>query len=106
MANYIVYPGYGLIAPGEEESYIEGAELASLYGLEVDEYEIGEEVGQTGTVYDADHIHLLPRPDGLYRNIKTELGDNGTDYHWDRMVNPDKFHRRNRDRDIDSNRPR
>lgn len=97
MATYIVYPGNGRAAPGEAERYIDAAELATLYGLEVSDYEVGAEVGQVGTIYDADHIHLLPRPDGHYRNIKTELGDNGTDTHWRTMVNPDKWRRDNED---------
>ena len=99
MASYIVYPGYGKSAPSEETSYIDGAELASLYGLGVDDYEIGPEA-QAGTIYDADHIHLLPRTDGLYRNIKTALGDNGTDSHYDKMVNPEKWRKDNEDHDI------
>lgn len=105
MANYIVYAGYGLVAPGEEQSYIEAAELASLYGLEVGDYEVGAEA-EVGTIYDANHIHLLPRPDGLYRNIKIELGDNGTDEHYRKMVNPRKWRRENRDNDLERYRSR
>jgi hypothetical protein len=93
--SYIVYPGYGRTAPGEAESYIDTAELAALYGLDIADYEEGVEAGQTGTVYDSDHIHLLPRPDGRYRNIKTELGDNDTDVHYRKMVNPKKWRKNN-----------
>lgn len=100
MPIYIAYPGTGKVSPSAEPSYITGAEVAALYGLGADEYEVGIEEDQRGTSFDVDHIHLLPRPDGLYRNIKTELGDNGTPYHWDKMVNPEKWRKDNEDREI------
>jgi len=99
MATYIVHPGYGVTAPGEAESYIDAAELAALYGLDVADYEVGGDT-EHGTYYDADHIHLLPRPDGRYLNIKTELGDNGTDVHYRTMVDPDKWRRDNKDHGV------
>jgi hypothetical protein len=105
MARYIVYPGYGVTAPGEVESYIEAAELAALYGLGVDDYEVGTYTAETGTAFDADHIHLIPRPDGLYRNIKTELGDTASGLYYDKMVGYDKWREENEDNDIKRNRP-
>lgn len=102
--SYIVYPGNGVTAPGEPVSYIDGPELAALYGLGIGDYEVGPEVGQPGTTFDVDHIHLLPRPDGRYRNIKVELGDNGTDEHYRKMVNPKKWRRDNTDYDTKRNR--
>lgn len=98
MATYVAHAGYGKTAPSASESYIDAAELAALYGLEPGEYEVGAKT-EVGTNFDADHIHLTPRPDGLYRSIKAELGDNGTDYHIDKMVGAKKFRERNIDRE-------
>lgn len=104
MATYIVYAGNGKTAPGEADSYIEAADLATLYGLSVSDYEVGDATTENGSAFDSDHIHLRPRPDGLYRNIKTELGDNGTSSHYDKMVNYDQWRRRNKEYDIERNR--
>lgn len=101
---YIAYAGTGKVSPSAANSFITGAEVAALYGLVGGEYTVGNEAGQVGTVMDSDHIHLKPRPDGRYRDIKLELGDNGTDVHWDRMVNPEKWRRENKDNAIDRNR--
>lgn len=87
MATYITYPGYGRLPGGSDVEYIDAATVAALYGLEVGEYEVGDASTEQGTVMDADHIHLSPRPDGKYRNIKTLLGDNGTSIHLDKPVN-------------------
>ena len=106
MATYIVYAGYGKTAPGESESYIEAASLATLYGLSVSDYEVGSTTSENGTAFDSNHIHLRPRPDGLYRNIKTELGDNGTSVHYDKMVNYRKWRRENKDYEIERYRSR
>lgn len=91
---YVVHPGYGKMPSGDEE-YIEAGTLASFYGLEPTDYLVGLTEQDEGK-----YIHLHPRPDGKYRNIKTELGDNGTPYHMDKMVNYRK-HRRDLD---DTNR--
>lgn len=97
MATYLIFPGYGRTAQGEAITYIDGASLAALYGLSGGEYVIANTPGFKGTDNSIAYINLVPREDGLYRNIKTELGDNGTDYHYDKMVNADK-HRREGDR--------
>lgn len=99
MATYKVYPGYGKLTPSDAvESYIDAPALASLFGLGAFDYEVGS--GPDVVT----HINLRPRPDGLYRNIKTELGDNGTPYHIDKMVNPEKWKRDNYDYDINGYR--
>lgn len=74
--EYTVHPGIGVTTPGGDDEYIDAGTLASLYGLSPGEYAVGGQV-------DVFSIHLFPRPDGKYRNIKTELGDNGQKYHYD-----------------------
>lgn len=71
---YVAHPGNGKISPQLPDEYIDAGTLAALYGLEPDEYTTGGQV-------DAQHIHLFPRPDGKYRNIKLELGDVEGDFY-------------------------
>ena len=94
MANYLVFPGYGKTAQGEAVTYIDAPSLAALYGLVGGEYDVANPSVFRGTEESLSYINLHPREDGLYRNIKNELGDNGTDYHWDRMVNADKHRKK------------
>lgn len=94
--TYMVHSGNGKLSPSADETFIEAATVGSLYGLEAADYELGG-TGEAGTAFNDDYIHLTPRPDGRYRNIKTELGDNGTDIHYRKMVNPDKWRRENND---------
>lgn len=84
--RYMVYAGTGKATPAGVSEYIDAGTLASLYGLDVADYDVGPEVGQPGTAMDSDHIHLRPRPDGRYLNIKTELGDTGIGYKLDYPV--------------------
>lgn len=98
MATYLIFPGNGRTAPGEAVTYIDAASLAALYGLSPSEYDVATTSGFKGTDNSLQYINLVPRSDGLYRNIKIELGDNGTDYHWDKMVNAEK-HRKRGDKD-------
>jgi len=81
---YVCHPGYGRIAPSEAEQYIDAATLAALYGLEPDEYEVGIE-------YSPNEIHLNPRVDGKYIDIKKELGDNPQNEKLDYPVNYKKY---------------
>lgn len=76
MANlpYVAHPGNGKISPQSADEYIDAGTLAALYGLEPEEYETGVEI-------DSAHIHLFPRPDGKYRDIKLELGDVEGDFY-------------------------
>lgn len=94
--TYIVHAGDGKTSPGSASEYIEAAALASLYGLDSGDYEVGDPMDD-GATFGHEHIHLIPRVDGLYRNIKNELGDNGTDTHYREMVNPEKWKRENND---------
>lgn len=98
MANYLIFPGNGRTAPGAAVTFIDAATLAALYGLVGGEYDVAATSQFKGTDNSLLYINLVPRTDGLYRNIKTELGDNGLPYHYDKMVNADK-HRREGDRD-------
>lgn len=70
MVYYIVHPGNVTLLDGSIV-FIDAGTLASLYGLVFGEYDTGilesEDKGQ--------HVHLYPRADGKYRNIKTEVGD-------------------------------
>lgn len=96
MANYLIYPGYGRTAQGEDVTYIDAPSLAALYGLDPGEYVVADASAFRGTEDSLSYINLHPREDGLYRDIKTELGDNGMDYHWDRVVNADKHRKKGR----------
>lgn len=98
MASYLIFPGNGRTAPGAAISFIDAASLAALYGLVGGEYDVASTAGFKGTDASLSYINLVPRDDGLYRNIKIELGDNGTDFHYDKMVNADK-HRKKGDKD-------
>lgn len=74
--DYVVHPGDGKITPGGSTVSIDAGTLASLYGLSAGEYTVGTGYAETA-------IHLVPRPDGKYKNIKTELHDNGLGYAYD-----------------------
>lgn len=87
MPTYICYAGTGKAEPTGAVVSLTAAEVAALYGLAGGEYTVGTTGQEQGVNMDADHIHLSPRPDGKYRNIKTLLGDNGTDFHYDRPAN-------------------
>lgn len=73
---YTIHTGNGRITPSGSIVAIDAGTLASLYGISPSEYTVGTEFAPTS-------IHLVPREDGVYHNIKTELGDNGLDYHYD-----------------------
>jgi len=94
MATYVVHPGTGVLPDGTT-AYIDAGTLAGLYGLDPMDYEVG-----TTEQDEATHIHLHPRSDGKYRNIKILLGDNGTPYHIDKMVN---YRKHRREQEDDSN---
>lgn len=89
---YVCHPGYGKTSPADTKEYIDEATLAALYGLAIDEYE-------TGVPYSSDEIHLNPRQDGKYINIKKELGDNDQNVKLDYPVNYKKY-RKERYRNI------
>jgi hypothetical protein len=74
--DYVVHPGDGRITPGGSIVSIDAGTLASLYGLSPGDYTVGTEFAPTA-------IHLTPKQDGKYKNIKTELHDNGLDYFYD-----------------------
>lgn len=96
MSIYVVHPGDVTLLTGETVN-IDAGTLASYYGLSVDEYTVDaseQETSQDGNII---HVHLYPRPDGKYKNIKTLLGDNGTDTHYDKPVNWRKHQRERRE---------
>lgn len=99
MSNYVVHPGYVTLLSTNESVYVDAGTLASYYGLAVDEYEVGTSVQETSQDGNIIHIHLYPRSDGKYQNIKTLLGDNGTASHYDKPVNW-RRHQRERQRYI------
>lgn len=85
MPTYVVHPGTVTLLNGQTET-VDAGTLAARYGLSPGEYDINlpqQETSQDGSFI---HIHLHPRTDGKYRNIKTLLGDNGTDIHYDKPV--------------------
>ena len=91
---YVIHPGYGLTSPSGTREYIDAATLAALYGLAVDDYEVGVEYSQK-------EIHLNPRADGKYIDIKKELGDNVAGIKMDYPVNKRKYmNERNKERII------
>jgi len=82
---YVCHPGYGKTSPAEaDEEYIDEATLAALYGLLPGEY-------LTGLVESPFEIHLFPRVDGKYIDIKKELGDNPQNEKLDYPVNFKKY---------------
>jgi len=85
--RYIVHPGTVKLLSGSTVTY-DAATLASLYGLSGADYDVATTGSEQEDVTGSDiiHIHLYPREDGQYRNIKTLQGDNGTDSHWDYEV--------------------
>lgn len=87
MNKYVVHPGYVRIFNTEADVYIDAGTLAANYGLSPGEYDVGTTTQQDSMEGDIIQIHLWPRPDNKYQNIKTLLGDNGTDEHIDKMVN-------------------
>lgn len=67
---YVVHPGDVTLKDGSTV-FVDAGTLATYYGLVFGEYD-------TNTAESTDigqHIHLYPRPDGKYKNIKTEVGD-------------------------------
>lgn len=74
--DYVIHSGEGKVSPSGAIEYIDAGTLASLYGLSPGEYEIRSD-------YSPDAIHLGPRQDGKYTNIKNQLADNGQDFHYD-----------------------
>lgn len=74
--KYVVHPGNGKVTPGSTTTYIDAGTLASLYGLLPGDYILSND-------FAPDAIHLVPRSDGRYLPIKSELADNGTDFHQD-----------------------
>ena len=87
MNKYVIHPGYVRIYNTQEDIYVDAGTLAAYYGLSFGEYDINNSEQQDSQEGDIIQCHLFPRPDNKYRNIKTLYGDNGTDYHLDKMVN-------------------
>lgn len=77
MVMYATHPGTGKVSPVSIPEYIDDGTLAALYGLGVGEYTVGATDGNPA------YIHLYPRKDGKYKNIKRELGDTGTQFYQD-----------------------
>lgn len=72
MALYVIHPGsVKLLRKPYDTVFIDAGTLAAYYGLAPGEYEIN--VPEQSDK--AQHIHLYPRPDGKYRNIKELEGD-------------------------------
>lgn len=87
--KYAVYPGTVTLINGEEKSFT-ALELAQLYGVQ-DDY---EEVTQGEAEPYAEYIHLKPRPDGRYEDMKMKLHDNGQQITWDEGLKEDDPKRR------------
>lgn len=76
MAYYVVHPGNVTLQKTGQTVYVDAGTLAANYGLSPGEYDVATPEQEQSVM----HVHLYPRPDALYRNIKTEVGDvpNGT----------------------------
>ncbi|HET8708940.1 MAG TPA: hypothetical protein VFL85_01525 [Candidatus Saccharimonadales bacterium] len=85
MKYYVVHPGSVTLDTGETIE-LDAGTLASNYGLSDGEYYVDTPVQETSQGDNIIHIHLYPRPDNKYQNIKTLLGDNGTDVFYDKPV--------------------
>lgn len=82
--DYVVHPGNGRQTPTGPIEYIDAGTLASLYHLDPGDYIVSNGPD------DWTHIHLHPREDGRYRNIKKLLHDNDEEYYYD---TPAFFHK-------------
>lgn len=70
MSLYVVHPGNVTLNNGTTV-FIDAGTLASYYGLSFGEYDVSTPESSDK----AQHVHLYPRADGKYQNIKTEVGD-------------------------------
>lgn len=70
MGYYVVHPG-NVTLKDNSTVFIDAGTLASLYGLSPGEYDVDTPVNTDK----GQHIHLYPRADAKYKNIKTEVGD-------------------------------
>lgn len=73
--KYAVYPGTVTLYNGTEVE-LDAEELATLYGVEDEDYLVVEDAADIpqGERY-FEYIHLKPRADGAYRNIKSTAQD-------------------------------
>lgn len=82
MPYYVCHSGtVKLDRTGEDEFYT-AADVASLYGLAFGEYIVGGDMENSPMSYD--YVHLYPRSDEAYRDIKTEVGDTPDGIHYDK----------------------
>ncbi len=86
--RYIVHPGSVTLLSTGGVVTLDAATLASYYGLTGSDYDVATTGSQQENSSDGNpmHIHLFPRADGQYQNIKTLHGDNGTTSHTDFIV--------------------
>lgn len=93
MATYVVHPGSVVLLHNNEEVAFTAQELAEAYGLGEGEYISSDDKEYSGTYATFRYIHLYPRRDGNYSDIKDLLGDTGEDFHYDVLTaTPDKDH--------------
>lgn len=104
--KYAVYPGTVTLYNGEEVT-VTALELATLYGVQDEDYLTVANVTQIpqGMAH-LEYIHLKPRADGVYRDIKATAQDDGEvttmgeDFDGDRQYTQETD-RNNIDKDID-----
>ena len=103
---YAVYPGSVTLYNGTVATFT-ALELATAYGVQDEPYltvNNGLQVPQ-GEAY-FNYIHLKPRKDGIYRNIKVTAQDDDSDVTWGPDFDGDKKYTdetdpNNIDKDID-----
>ena len=80
--QYAIYPGIVTLYNGEQKDFT-AEELAEAYGIQHKPYlVITDNVSVPKRDKYTSYIHLKPRPDDIYMNIKEALLDRGNDVEW------------------------
>lgn len=103
--KYAVYPGTVTLYDGSERT-LTGEELVTLFGIEDREYIIVDSLeDRPDDIEDLEYIHLTPRADNLYPNMKAATHDDDQVITWDRNFDGDKEYTQQTDwktlRDVD-----
>ena len=77
MIKYVIYPGSVVLQDGTTATFTAG-ELATAYGIDGGDYlTVNSYLDVPAGVTYFEYIHLKPRADGVYINIKDTAQDDG-----------------------------